>query len=77
MVRPELSTNWQSIVWIRLGFGEGNGWGVGTLGIEDISRNKSVCEWSRPHTMKFYRSNHFACLVLFSYELLTDKALMT
>ena len=28
------------MVWIRLGFGEGNGWGVGEWGIEGISSNK-------------------------------------
>lgn len=43
-VRPVLSTNWQSIVWIRLGFGDGNGWGVEEWGIEDIFRKKGVWE---------------------------------
>ena len=43
------------MVWIRLGFGEGKGWGafngVGEWGIEGISCMTRACEWySRPHT---------------------------
>jgi hypothetical protein len=59
------------MVWIRLGFGDGNDWGafngVGEWGIEGISRKKGakVCVFTNVVGFVGAMSYHFACLVLF------------